>query len=107
MDTNKAVALSREFANLVLKEFSPQQILLYGSYAKGAACEESDIDIAIVFEEIKEDWLKNESRLWRLAWSVDELIEPISLESKDDSNGFLKHIRSYAKQIYPSAGVEQ
>ena len=33
----------------VIEAFHPKKIILYGSYVKGNAREESDIDIAIVF----------------------------------------------------------
>lgn len=99
MDQSKALIIAREFASLVLKEFSPQEILLYGSYAKGTAREESDIDIAVVFDELESDWLESASRLSGIAWSVSDFIEPHILENKHDHSGFLASIREHAMFI--------
>jgi len=33
---------------LVLQNIKPKEIILYGSYAKGTASEDSDIDIAVI-----------------------------------------------------------
>lgn len=100
MDQSKALSLAKEFANLVIKEFTPQEILLYGSYAKGTAREESDIDVAVVFDELEGNWLESASRLSGIAWSVSSYIESHVLENKHDRSGFLDDIRRHAMPVY-------
>jgi len=46
------------FTNRVKKQFQPQQIFLFGSYARGEANEYSDVDMLVVseqFSDIPED----------------------------------------------------
>ena len=38
----------RKFANQVAKQFSPDKIILFGSYAYGKPTEDSDVDILVV-----------------------------------------------------------
>jgi len=73
-----------------LQEFSLHQTNLFGSYAKGTANSESDIDIANIVDEIKGDYLDNTSLLYKLRRNVDDRIEPILLESGSDPSRFLK-----------------
>lgn len=73
-----------------MQEFSPRQINLFGSYAKGTANSESDIDIANIIDEIKGDYLDNTSLLYKLRRNVDDRIEPVLLASGSDPCRFLK-----------------
>lgn len=46
------------FTKRVTEKYHPQQVLLFGSYARGKANEYSDVDIAVIsssFEKIPED----------------------------------------------------
>lgn len=47
-------------------KFSCKKIILYGSYAKGSAEKDSDIDVAVVLSSVDEDFLISESKLFRL-----------------------------------------
>jgi uncharacterized protein len=38
----------REFADRVAREFHPERIILFGSYADGTATEDSDVDLLVV-----------------------------------------------------------
>ena len=70
------------------------------SYARGTAGEDSDIDVAVVLDSIEEDLLMLEARLYRLRRDIDERIEPILLEEKDDKSGFLEEILKTGEIIY-------
>jgi len=50
MDKTTVVNTVRQYADAVTKEMSPASIVLYGSYAKGNAREDSDIDVAVIFD---------------------------------------------------------
>lgn len=54
-----------------------QAILLYGFYAKVTAREESDIDVAVVFDGYSGEWLKDSAMLWRLTVPISLDIEPV------------------------------
>ncbi|MBQ9463110.1 MAG: nucleotidyltransferase domain-containing protein [Bacteroidales bacterium] len=60
----------------------PAKVYLYGSYSKGTAHEGSDIDVAIVVPEVKDDFLKASSLLWSLTWDVNTLIEPVLIDAR-------------------------
>jgi predicted nucleotidyltransferase len=40
----------REIARCIVDRFHPQKIVLFGSYAVGAATEDSDVDLLVVME---------------------------------------------------------
>lgn len=40
----------REMADKIAQTFQPEQIILFGSYAKGTATESSDVDFLVVME---------------------------------------------------------
>ena len=75
-------------------------VILYGSYAKGIERKYSDIDVAIVFDEIEGDFLDLISNLYKLAVEVDDRIETVVLEKKNDKSGFLESILKYGTIVY-------
>jgi len=55
---------------------------LYGSYSKGTARPESDIDVAVVVPAVDDDWLDVSTTLWLLAPQVNYLIEPVLIDQR-------------------------
>ena len=100
MDKNEINGKLRKYITLVRKGFSPKKIVLFGSYARGNFTENSDIDIAVIVDEIKGDVLDLEFQLFKLRRNIDDRIEPILLEEKNDPSGFLESILEYGKVIY-------
>ncbi|MDR1193903.1 MAG: nucleotidyltransferase domain-containing protein, partial [Peptococcaceae bacterium] len=47
----------KKYAEAVTREFSPSSIMLFGSYANGNAHDESDIDVAVIFDGFTGNWL--------------------------------------------------
>lgn len=88
---------------MVTLHFTPIEIILYGSYAKGTATEESDIDIAIVVSSLTGDYLDQASKLYQLRRSIDYRIQPILLEEATEKSGFLEDVRKTGYRIYPEA----
>jgi len=93
-----------EYIGLVLGFLSPTEILLYGSQARGTATTDSDIDIAIIFDEFQGNTIETETALFKLCLDVDTRIEPIILEERHDPSGFLRQIRTTGKTLYRKAG---
>ncbi|MEG0595141.1 MAG: nucleotidyltransferase domain-containing protein, partial [Christensenella sp.] len=91
-DKATVINVVERYAQAVTREFKPHFILLYGSYATGNAREESDIDVAVVFDGYKGEWLKDSARLWKLAFAVNHDIEPILVDSTKDRSGFVADI---------------
>ncbi len=92
LDKETVVNKVEQYVNAVKKEYSPFAVVLFGSYAKGEANDDSDIDIAIVFKGFNGDWLKASSRLWNLAYEISYDIEPHLLDTTQDRSGFVKHV---------------
>ena len=58
---------------------------LYGSYSKGKARPDSDIDVAVIVPEVKDDFLQASALLWSLTWDVNTLIEPVLIDASHPS----------------------
>lgn len=93
MDQEKVLNVAKEYAAAVRKVVNATAVFLYGSYAKGTASKDSDIDIAVVVDEIPGDYLDTMTTLWRLTRSIGQEIEPVLLTAEDDQSGFLSAIR--------------
>lgn len=90
----------KKYTSLVKRIIDPKMIILYGSYARGNENELSDIDIAIVVDNIKGNLIDYEYKLYKLRRNVDDRIEPVILNEKRDKSGFLDSILSYGKILY-------
>ncbi len=79
-----AIAIRRE---LLAKGITPSAIILFGSYAKKCAREDSDIDIAVVSRDFGKNRFEEGVMLNLLVSKIDHRIEaiPISLTSFMDT----------------------
>lgn len=100
LDKATVVKTVEQYAQEVIKAFSPMAILLYGSYAKGDATENSDIDVAVVFNGFTGDWLETSTKLWRLRRNISDDIEPILLDGLTDTSGFVSEVMKTGQMIY-------
>jgi predicted nucleotidyltransferase len=103
MDKEQAVRIAEKFAERVAKEFNPKQILLFGSYLDGTYRENSDIDVAIVFDKDSEpeNWLKAASRMQAIRWEINDTdIEPHLMESDCGSDDLARHVQKVGKVLY-------
>lgn len=100
MDKESVESLVQRYSDLVRKYFPVRQVFLYGSYAKGNAHHDSDIDIAVIVDKIDGDYLEQQSRLFRLRRTIDLRIEPVLLEGDLDKTGFLQEIMTTGQIIY-------
>jgi len=100
LDKGTVIDTVKRYTDLVNKEFSPNAIILFGSYVKGNPTEDSDIDVGIVFNGFSGDWRKTSSRLWNLAYDISWDIEPHLLDTTQDKSGFAKHVIKTGLVIY-------
>ncbi len=76
MDQKQAYEVARRYADFLKKRKSGvKKIYLFGSYVKGTADENSDIDLAIVFEAFS-DSFDMQVELMKLRRQFDTRIEP-------------------------------
>lgn len=102
MDKAAAVESVKRYADRVRRDFNVKKVILFGSYAKDTAREDSDIDVAGVFERIDGDYLDVITRLSRIRRDVEHRIEPVAIEEMNDQSGFLKEITKSGVIIYAS-----
>ena len=70
----------------VAKKYEIDAIILFGSYAKGNNTEDSDIDIAIITDDIKNDIFDEEINLMGLRKGIDYRLEPHIIKIEDYKN---------------------
>jgi predicted nucleotidyltransferase len=68
--------------------FSISRAILFGSYAKGKANPDSDIDIAVVSNQFGQDITEEMMLLRKIALKVDSHIEPVPLSPEDLNDNF-------------------
>lgn len=90
----------KKYADVVRKDMPVKMIILYGSYARGSEKASSDIDVAVVADNIENDYLEQSARLFHLVRGIDTRIEPVLLSSNEDRSGFLSSILKYGEIIY-------
>jgi predicted nucleotidyltransferase len=100
LDKRTVINTVARYADAVAKELSPAAVVLYGSHAKGNARDDSDIDVAVIFNGFRGDWLTASSSLWRLRRGISFDIEPILLDSTQDKSGFVANILKTGQVIY-------
>lgn len=100
MDTKEVEKLVEQFAALVIQKYPAELVVLFGSYAKGTAHKNSDIDVAVVVNHIKGDYLQSLTRLFRIGEDVHVLIEPVLIRKDEYRGGFLEEIMNTGKVIY-------
>lgn len=93
MDRNNVKGINTEIADIVEKyiaivkeNYDVVAIILFGSYAKGTEHEDSDIDIAVVTDDIKTDKFDEEVKLTLLRRKIDSRIEPHIIKVDDYEN---------------------
>lgn len=82
-----ALELVRRYKKAIASQFDPSmQVIMFGSYAKGHPHEWSDIDVAVIVPKVDRDkWWDTAVSLGRASRGISSYIEPILLESGEDS----------------------
>jgi predicted nucleotidyltransferase len=82
MDKEQVIEVVRQYKDAIIKQISDAKVYLYGSYSKGTARPESDIDVAVVVPAVQDDWLDVSTTLWLLAPQINCLIEPVLIDQR-------------------------
>ena len=85
MDKEQAIKLVQSYKQAILPLYKDAKVYLYGSYSKGTAHPDSDIDVAIVVPKISKDWFSVVPPLWTKARKISSLIEPVIMETNEHS----------------------
>ena len=92
LDYQEVIEKVKKYSELITKTLQPKMIVLYGSYARGTAREDSDIDIAVIYDSLGEDYWNKFHQLYKLRRNIDSRIEPVLIEQENDESGFYEDI---------------
>ena len=84
---DEALNIVRAYKQVIRDRYqSEPKVFMYGSYAKGKAQPDSDIDVAVIVQagEIVNKW-EQWADLWSDIRKVNVLIEPVLMEEQEDS----------------------
>lgn len=100
MANQSIIETAKLFLKAIPKELGVKKAYLFGSCAKGNEREESDIDIAIVVENMP-DFFSTQRLLMKLRRSIDLRIEPHPIKEQDfnSSNPFAFEISNTGIEI--------
>ncbi len=82
MDQKQVIEIVKQYKGAIQSIVKDARVYLYGSYSKGTAHKDSDIDVAVIVPALGEnqDWLDTSSSLWGATWDINTLIEPVLME---------------------------
>ena len=92
----------KQYVMLIPKEIGVKKAYLFGSFAAGKEREGSDIDIAVIVENMP-DFFSTQRLLMRLRRDIDLRIEPHPIMEQDfnSSNPFAWEIEKTGIKVYP------
>ena len=74
----EAINLVRQYKQAISHRFQQEpKVMLYGSYSKGYATSDSDIDVAVIVPTYGDRKMELSQGLWRDTRNVSFLIEPV------------------------------
>ncbi len=100
MDKDEIIIKVKQFAQKAAQEFPVKRIILFGSFVKGNFNENSDIDVAVIMNDLPDDILTSEFKLYKMRRDIDHRIEPLIFKSGEDKSGFLEEIMKTGLEIY-------
>lgn len=80
-----------------------EEAILFGSYARGGANENSDIDLALIFHDLLDaERFDRQVKLMLLATKIDSRIEPHPISQNDiqSFNPFIKEVSLYGIPVF-------
>lgn len=92
MDQKEVIELLTKYKLVLSKHFNLEQMFLYGSYVTNSASADSDIDVAIILKEFKDNYFNVVPKIWKLRKAIDPRIEPHVFEQGKDRSGMLSEI---------------
>lgn len=82
MVDKRVIEKVKQYIMIIPHDLGIKKVYLFGSFAKGNAKEESDIDIALVLENM-DDFFSVQRQLMKLRRKIDLRIEPHPFSAKD------------------------
>jgi predicted nucleotidyltransferase len=100
MDKESVIDIVKRYAREVRKHYAFDKMWLFGSYAKGNSKPDSDIDVAIVFDDYENGFLR-QVELMKISRKIDSRIEPHPFRKRDfsDANPLINEIIMHGNTI--------
>ena len=97
--------IAQKYSEEVKRILNPVSVILFGSYVNGNPHEWSDIDIAVLVNDVTdENWYSARILLQKIRRNLDFVdIEPHLLNPDYDPSGFVEHVIKTGEVIYESA----
>ena len=92
------IILNRFIARLKEEGIPVEKAILFGSYARQEANENSDIDVLIVSSFFNSGDLSSKLLVWKLVREIDARIEPLTIGSDQFKNDDISPIITIAKK---------
>lgn len=104
MDKGEALRIAAAYITSISSKYSIKQALLFGSFAKGTNHDDSDIDIAIIVNNVV-DIIDTQIDLMKLRRKIDLRIEPhpFMIDDFNQSNPVVHEILKYGIIINSTA----
>ncbi len=83
IDNKIIMEIVKKYVEKICENYKVYAIILFGSYAKGTEHKDSDIDIAIITDDIEKDIFDEELNLMKLRRNIDTRIEPHLIRIED------------------------
>ena len=78
LSRDEALDLVRQYKHIIARHFQQEpRVLMYGSYSKGNANRDSDIDVAVIVPTYGDRKFEISKKLWHDVDEVSFLIEPV------------------------------
>ena len=85
MDKRKAISIAKKFVNILPGEYKVRKAFLFGSFAKGNAHKDSDVDVALILSG-SFNTFDMRIKLMRIRRDVDLTIEPHPIAENEFNN---------------------
>jgi predicted nucleotidyltransferase len=82
LDQKQALNLANRYIDEIKSKYDLRKALLFGSFAKGTNNENSDIDIALIFDNVT-DIIDLQIELMKMRRNIDLRIEPHPFDESD------------------------
>ncbi|MCX6285483.1 MAG: nucleotidyltransferase domain-containing protein [Bacteroidetes bacterium] len=109
MDQAAAIEISKKYLQILIqRNFPIIRVILFGSHARGNQHPDSDIDLAIIMNELP-DPFQTQVELLKLTWNFNTQIEPHPFEENDfnSTQPMINEIRQIGIEIFSSKTSEK